>query len=100
MQLAQTSQGKTVTFTISGNLDATNCLEVRQRFEDVVAASPQSVVVDLSGLRLIDSSGVGAIVALFKRVRSSGGLFEIVGVTGQPLSIFRVLRLDKVFEVD
>ena len=99
MQLAQTLQGNTVMFTISGNLDAMTCLEVREQFEEALATTPEIVVVDLSGLRLIDSSGVGAIVWLFKRIRGAGGTFEIRGVTGQPLSIFKVLRLDKVFEL-
>jgi anti-sigma B factor antagonist len=99
MQLAQTMQGSTITFTIGGNLDATTCLEVRDRFDEAIATNPATVVVDLSGLRLIDSSGVGAIVSLFKRVRASGGSFAITGLNGQPLSIFRVLRLDKVFGV-
>jgi anti-sigma B factor antagonist len=100
MQLAQIHQGRTITFAISGNLDAMTCLEVRDRFEEAVAAKPESVVLDLSGLRLIDSSGVGAIVSLFKRIRGAGGEFHIRGVTGQPLSIFKVLRLDRVFQVD
>ncbi len=98
MNLNQVVQGSTVRFTISGNLDATTCLEARERFDQAMASNPDAVIVDLSGLRLIDSSGVGAIVSLFKRVRGAGGGFEITGVAGQPLSIFKVLRLDKVFE--
>jgi anti-sigma B factor antagonist len=99
MKLSHTLEGRTITFTISGNLDATTCLEVRERFDEAVAANPEIVVVDLSGLRLIDSSGVGAIVSLFKRIRGAGGVFEVRGVGGQPLSIFKVLRLDKVFQI-
>jgi anti-sigma B factor antagonist len=99
MHLAQTMQGSTVSFMISGNLDATTCLEVRDRFEEAIATNPATVVLDLSGLRLIDSSGVGAVVSLFKRIRSAGGAFAITGLNGQPLSIFKVLRLDKVFGI-
>jgi anti-sigma B factor antagonist len=99
MHLAEVHQGKTVTFSISGNLDATTCIEVRDRFEEAVATTPESVLLDLSELRLIDSSGVGAIVSLFKRVRGAGGEFRIKGVNGQPLAIFKVLRLDKVFQL-
>jgi len=100
MQLSQTLQGNKVKFSISGNLDATTCLEARQHFDQALAKRPAAVVVDLSGLRLIDSSGVGAIVSLFKGIQGAGGVFEIEGVTGQPLSIFKVLRLDKVFQVE
>ena len=51
---------------------------------------------DLSHLRLIDSSGVGAIVALFKTVRAYEGSLTVVGVRDQPLAILRLLQLDRV----
>ena len=54
------------------------------------------VTVDLSALRLIDSSGVGAIVSLYKRVRAQGGKVGVTGLRDQPLAIFKLLRLDKV----
>jgi anti-sigma B factor antagonist len=54
------------------------------------------VVVDLSFLRVIDSSGVGAIVSLYKRVRATGGDVRVVGLRDQPLAIFQLLRLDRV----
>jgi anti-sigma B factor antagonist len=57
----------------------------------------EHVVVDLSDLRLIDSSGVGALVSLYKRVRANGGSVRFTGVTAQPLVIFKLLRLDVVF---
>ena len=45
---------------------------------------------------MIDSSGVGALVSLYKRVRAQGGNVVIKGVRDQPLAIFRLLRLDKL----
>jgi len=57
----------------------------------------RDITVDLSDLRLIDSSGVGALVGLYKRVRAAGGAVRFVGVTAQPLVIFKMLRLDMVF---
>ena len=55
------------------------------------------MVVDLSGLDLIDSSGVAALVALYKRVRAVGGQVSVTGARDQPLAIFKLLRMDKVF---
>jgi anti-sigma B factor antagonist len=57
------------------------------------------VTIDLSGLRLIDSSGVGVLVWLYKHVRASGGEVRFVGVQDQPLVIFKLLRLDVVFDI-
>jgi anti-sigma B factor antagonist len=72
---------------IEGELDALSVVELRPIIGQVV---------DLSRLRLIDSSGVGAIVALFKVVREYGGNLVVDGVRDQPLAILRLLRLDRV----
>lgn len=82
---------------IGGELDSLTAPELRPTLEDIAQEQPPKVIVDLSRLRLIDSSGVGAIVSLFKQVRAFGGEFEVTGVQGQPRSIFQVLRLDRVF---
>ena len=55
------------------------------------------MTVDLSGLDLIDSSGVAGLVALYKRVRANGGHVTVTGARDQPLAIFKLLRMDKVF---
>lgn len=88
--------GDAIVLRVEGELDALTAPQLRPVLEDILAASPKKVTVDLSGLRLIDSSGVGAIVSLFKRQRAAGGEFTLTGLGGQPLAIFKVLRLDRV----
>jgi anti-sigma B factor antagonist len=82
---------------IEGELDALTAPELRPVIDKLVADRPARVIVDLSSLRLIDSSGVGVLVSLYKRIRAGGGDVRIVGVTDQPRAIFRLLRLDAVF---
>jgi anti-sigma B factor antagonist len=82
---------------IEGTLDAVTAPELRQVVDELVEEQVLRVKLELSGLRLIDSSGVGVIVSLFKRLRAVGGQVEIVGVRDQPLAIFKLLRLDRVF---
>jgi len=81
---------------VEGELDATSVVELRPLIGRVGEERPLQVTVDLSSLRLIDSSGVGAIVALFKTVRAYGGTLNVLGVRDQPLAIFRLLHLDRV----
>jgi len=50
-------------------------------------------------LDLIDSSGVAALVKLYKGVRNMGGAMTISGARDQPLAIFKLLRMDKVFGI-
>jgi anti-sigma B factor antagonist len=82
---------------IDGALDALTARELRPIFDQVVADKPKLVTVDLENLTLIDSSGVGAIVSLFKRVKAEGGKVVVVRAHDQPLAVLKLLKLDKVF---
>ena len=81
---------------IEGELDAVTVSDLRGEIEKLLARKPGRVEVDLSLLRMVDSSGVGALVSLYKRVRAQGGDVVVTGLRDQPLAIFRLLRLDRV----
>jgi anti-sigma B factor antagonist len=89
------ADGKAI-LRIEGELDAITSTELRPALERLLAERHTRIEVDLSDLRLIDSSGVGALVFLYKRAREYGGAVNVTGTRDQPLSIFRLLRLDRV----
>ncbi len=99
MNYSRTDTGARSVLRVQGQLDAVSAPELRPALDRLVSDGCPEVVVDLSELRLIDSSGVGALVGLYKRVRAAGGKVQFVGVTSQPLVIFKLLRLDMVFGV-
>lgn len=91
--------GTTATVTVQGTLDINSAAALAERIDQLVASRPAKVIADLSGLDLIDSSGVAALVKLYKGVRSVGGTFTVTGARDQPLAIFKLLRMDKVFNL-
>jgi anti-sigma B factor antagonist len=97
MSYTRTDNGSETTVQFEGTLDAVTAPEFRTLVDELVAENRQNITLELSSLRLIDSSGVGVIVSLFKRVRANGGQVRIVGLRDQPRAIFRLLRLDRVF---
>jgi anti-sigma B factor antagonist len=84
---------------VRGSLDINSAPALAEEIDKIVAAKPDKVTVDLALLELIDSSGVAALVKLYKGVRSSGGAIAISGARDQPLAIFKLLRMDKVFNL-
>ena len=93
MKFSRVDQGSDTILRIEGALDAISTPEVRPTIDAVVSERRPKVIVDLSSLRLIDSSGVGAIISLYKRMRALGGQVVVTGLRDQPLAIFRLLRL-------
>ncbi len=81
------------------SLDALTVPELRPVVEQMVERGGIKVVVDMSAVRVIDSSGVGVVVGLFKRMRSLGGAVRVAGVNKQPNEIFRVMLLDRVLAI-
>ena len=96
MNFTRTDLGHATTLKIDGSLDAISTPDLRAAIDMLVAEKRKNITVDLSALRLIDSSGVGAIVSLYKRARAHGGKVAVTGLRDQPLAIFKLLRLDKV----
>jgi anti-sigma B factor antagonist len=96
MNYFRSDDGNVTVLTIEGNLDALTAPDLRPTLDALVGEGKASVTVDLSALRMIDSSGVGALVSLYKRVRENGGHVKVINATDQPLAIFKLLRLDGV----
>jgi anti-sigma B factor antagonist len=95
--LTRTDNGDETALQIGGALDVITAPELSPIINAMVDERRPRVVVMLQQLDLIDSSGVAAIVALYKRVRAAGGTVKVTGARDQPLAIFKLLRMDKVF---
>jgi anti-sigma B factor antagonist len=91
-----TNDAGVIRLAIEGELDAVTVSDLRAEIEKLLTRRLGRVEVDLAHLRMLDSSGVGALVSLYKRVRANGGEVVVVGLRDQPLAIFRLLRLDRV----
>jgi anti-sigma B factor antagonist len=84
---------------IRGSLDINTATALAEEIDRIIATKPTKVLVDLAALELIDSSGVAALVKLYKGVRGVHGAITISNARDQPLAIFKLLRMDKVFNL-
>jgi anti-anti-sigma factor len=77
---------------ITQDMDAATMAKLKPRFEEM-SLREDDIRLDLRGVRFIDSSGIGGIVFLFKRLREKSLNLTLANVTGQPLSLMRQLQL-------
>ena len=66
----------------------------------MIAKRPEHVVVDLSGVTFIDSSGLAVLIKAMQDVKEYGGKFALAGLNHNLRSIFEMARLDQVFLID
>ena len=97
MNCIRTDNDTETRLDLDGALDALTAPEIRPIFDKVVADGRRRVTVDIAKVTMIDSSGIGAIVSLFKRIKADGGQVLVVGAKDQPLAVLKLLKLDRVF---
>jgi len=83
----------------SGILDGVGASQLRREIGDVMATGADTVLLDLQGVTFIDSSGLGALVAALKMVRSAGGKLFICSVNDQVKMLFELTSMDRVFDI-
>jgi anti-sigma B factor antagonist len=82
---------------LEGEIDLHVSPRVSQKLAEIIQSKPSRVVVDLSRVTYIDSSGLAALIQGMRDVEDYGGRFALAGVQENVLSIFETSRLDKVF---
>lgn len=70
----------------------------RQEASQLIDAGSNRIVIDLSEVRFVDSSGLGAIVGLLKKVGNRGEV-AVCGLTEAVRQMFRVTRMERVFQI-
>ncbi len=82
---------------MDGQLIVSNRQEFKQAVLEEVEQGARLVVVDFSGSAYIDSSGLGALVSLGKRIREAGGELRLAALNDDLRTLFELTRLDALF---
>jgi len=94
-----TQDGKKI-INLRGEMDANGCMHIRPEIENLIdSGSCSNMVLNISQVSFLDSSGIGMIVFLYKRLLTQGYSLEMHGVQGQPQELIELLRIDKVIPV-
>jgi anti-sigma B factor antagonist len=82
-------------FKIDGDMDAHSMPSLRAAFEEL-ADKQTDVVLDFSDVKFLDSSGIGGIVFLFKRLTAAGKKLSLTKVSGQPMRLLTHLGMTPI----
>ncbi|MCH2174261.1 MAG: anti-sigma factor antagonist [Lentisphaeria bacterium] len=82
---------------LTEDLDASNVSSFRSEISDVIKYE-QSLVLNLSQLSFMDSSGLGAILSTLRRIESRGGKMVVCNMGSTVKSLFELVRMQKVIE--
>ena len=91
-------KGGVAVVTLSGDLDLESSSRLRTALLDCVATKAV-VLVEMSGVSYIDSSGVGSLVEAYQTARKSSKVFALAAVSEAAMRILELARLDRVFTI-
>ena len=82
---------------ISGEIDHHNAKNLRDAIDSMAErTSPKVLVLDFRGVTFMDSSGIGALLGRYKRMRDRGGSVMICGADPKIQRILRIAGVDKL----
>lgn len=84
---------------VSGAVDTEAAEVLRTELGKVLKLHPKKVVMDLSLVPTMGSSGIGKILIFFKGLDSNNATFEIKGIHENLYNIFKAVKLDKLFPI-
>lgn len=78
---------------------ASMAADFRQDLLNEVASGVKKLVVDLNGVEMVDSVGIGVLVAAYNSLSKNGGHMAVSNVSSDIYNLFKTMRLDQHFEV-
>ncbi len=85
--------------TIDGELDSLEVQNIRGQLEDALQLRSGLYAIDVSDLSMVDSSGIGLLVYLYKRATADGNRLALVGLKGQPADMINFLKIDQIVPI-
>lgn len=73
--------------------------ELRSQMRGIVAEGVRDLVVDLTDVYMVDSSGIGLLIAAYNSLRKVGGRLAVIHASAEILELFQTMRMHQHFSV-
>jgi anti-sigma B factor antagonist len=84
---------------VDGQLIVGNRQELKQKVLDALEAGDRKFLIDFTRTGYIDSSGLGVLVSLSKKIRDEGGDLRLAGLNEDLKTLFELTKLDTLFAI-
>jgi anti-sigma B factor antagonist len=99
MSFSIKKEAEVVVVDVEGQLIVGNRQELKQKVLDSLEGGTRRFVIDFTKTGYIDSSGLGVLVSLSKKVREQGGELRLAGLNEDLQTLFELTKLDTLFAI-
>lgn len=93
-------EGNQVTVKPGKDVVASMAGEFRAELNAQIQESPEELIIDLSGVEMVDSVGIGVIIATHNSLDQKGGKLRVTNIAEDIYGLFSTMRLDRHFTVE
>ncbi|MFO7587862.1 MAG: STAS domain-containing protein [Gemmatimonadota bacterium] len=99
MTFSLADDGEVTIVEVNGELIVGNRQELKARVLERLDGGDRKFLIDFSASSYIDSSGLGVLVSLSKKIREAGGSLRLAGLNADLRTLFELTRLDSLFHI-
>jgi anti-sigma B factor antagonist len=99
MDIAEKRSNDMVICSVSGDIDINSSPQIRKSFDKIIDGKTMKIIINLSGVSYIDSSGLATLVEILKKTRNYGGKLRLSNLAAKVKSLFEITKLEKLFDI-
>lgn len=91
--------GDVVILAVDGEINFNSSPDFRKSFLKVLDSKAKKVVINLSNVAYVDSSGLATLVEALQKIKGNGGRLRLTNLSAKVKSLFEITKLEKLFEI-
>lgn len=92
-------EGRAVVLELGGEIDMKCSAKVKDKFKEIYRDKPPVLVIDMTEVEFMDSSGLATLVGVLKWCRLNGSELRLAGLAKAVRNIFDICRLESIFQI-
>lgn len=99
MKITRQNQGTAAVFVVEGQVDMHTSPDLRTQLRSALQEKATPVVVDLTSVAFIDSSGLATLIEALQATNKYGGRLRLCGLSPSVQNLFRLSNLTSIFDI-
>lgn len=100
LQVEQVDQDLVHSFKVIGEIDIYTAPKLKEHLSNLKQAEGMEVVLDLSEVNYMDSTGLGVFVGFYKEIQANNGNMVITGLNQRLYRLFEITGLDDIMQIE
>ena len=99
MDISRRAKGEIAILKLSGRLDLESSESLKSTVDGVLADNFRKMILVLNGVNFINSSGLGSLISILKKVNQNQGRMILTGMAPYVKDVFEITQLTNIFEI-